>query len=53
MWILLDSHSTVNHFSKGELLVHIMRVSGNLSMNCNAGNPTTNLIGDLPRYNPV
>ncbi|KAL7487947.1 hypothetical protein ACHAW6_013525 [Cyclotella cf. meneghiniana] len=52
-WILLDSQSTVDVFSNGELLTIIHKVKTMLHIRCNAGVKTTNLREELFGYGIV
>ena len=46
-WILLDNQSTVDVFYNPNLLTNIREDTKSMSIHCNAGVATTNLIGDL------
>ena len=52
-WILLDSQSTVDLFCNAELLTDLRVVKGTLKIHCNAGEMTTNMVGDLDGYGTV
>ena len=52
-WILLDNQSTVDVFYNPDLLTNIREDTKSMSIHCNAGVATTNLIGDLPGYGTV
>ena len=49
-WILLDSQSTVDVISNGDLLTKIHQVKTTLRIRCNAGMKTTNFRGHLSGY---
>jgi hypothetical protein len=49
-WILLDSCSTVNVFSNGELLENIRVTKNKMKISCQAGTSETKMIGDLPGF---
>ena len=52
-WILLDNQSTVDVFYNPDLLTNIRTDTKSMSIHCNAGVATTNLIGNLPGYGTV
>ena len=52
-WILLDSQSTVDLFCNADLLSNLRVVKEKLSIHCNAGNITTNMVGNLQGYGTV
>ena len=52
-WILLDNQSTVDVFYNPDLLMDIRTGSDSMSIHCNAGVTTTNLIGELSGYGTV
>ena len=52
-WVLLDSQSTVDVFCNSELLTNIRKIPETLTVHCNAGVMTTNLVGDLSGYGTV
>jgi hypothetical protein len=52
-WILLDNQSTVHIFSNSELLKNIRTVDRRVSVQCNAGTTTTNMVGDLKGFGEV
>ena len=52
-WVLLDNQSTVNLFKNAGMLKNIREVQGHVTVHCNAGNITVNMMGDLPGFGPV
>ena len=52
-WILLDSQSTVDLFCNAALLNNLRVVRTTLKIRCNAGEMTTNMVGDLNGYGTV
>ena len=52
-WILLDSQSMVDLFCNAALLTNLRVVGRTLKIRCNAGNMTTNMVGDLDGYGTV
>lgn len=52
-WVLLDNQSTVDGFSNPNLLKNIRETDGELTIHCNAGVATTNMVGDFDRYGTV
>ena len=49
-WILLDSCSTVNVFSNGELLENIRNTRRMMKIACQAGTTNTTMVRDLPGF---
>ena len=49
-WVLLDNQSTVNVFSNQKLLKNIHKTTRTMTIKCNAGVTTTNMIGEMPGY---
>ena len=47
-WTLIENHSTVDVFSKKNLLQSIRRANHDLAIFLTGGNTATNLVGDLP-----
>ena len=52
-WLLLDSQSTVDLFHNASLLTNLRVVKETLKIHCNAGNMTTNMVGDFDGYGTV
>lgn len=52
-WILLDSQSTIDVFSNGNLLTNIHSTTTTMHIKCNAGSKSTNLRGTLSGYGEV
>lgn len=52
-WILLDNQSTIDIFRNRALLSNIRESTGTMTVHCNAGSRTTNLVGDLAGYGTV
>jgi hypothetical protein len=52
-WILLDNQSTVDVFSNRNLLENIRKAPNSMRIRTQAGDITTNMIGDLHNYGPV
>jgi Zinc knuckle len=52
-WILLDNQSTVDLFQNSRLLKNIHRSDRRMSVQCNAGERTTDMVSDLPGYGTV
>lgn len=49
-WIPLDNQSTICCFKDKECLQNIHRANRSVTIHCNAGDTTTDLIGDLPGF---
>jgi Zinc knuckle len=52
-WLLLDNQSTVDLFCNSRLLKNIRHSDQRMSVQCNTGQCTTNMVGDLPGYGTV
>lgn len=52
-WILLDNQSTVDVFYNRDLLTNIRTGDTSMTIHCNAGTTTTNLVGNLSGYGTV
>jgi hypothetical protein len=52
-WILLNNCATLNLFCNRKLVVHIRPSKNKMTIHCNAGVTTTNLIADLPGFGEV
>jgi hypothetical protein len=50
IWILIDSQSTIDIFSNGELLTQVRQINTTMHIRCNAGVKSTNLRGYLSGY---
>jgi hypothetical protein len=48
--ILIDSQSTIDIFSNGDLLTQVRRINATMHIRCNAGFKSTNLRGHLSGY---
>ena len=49
-WILLDTGSTINCFKDGQCLKNIRSIDSSVTVHCNAGDRTSNLVGDFPGF---
>ena len=52
-WVLLDNQSTVDLFCNLRLLKNIRKSETRMKVKCNAGERTTDMVGDLPGYGTV
>jgi hypothetical protein len=46
-WVLLDNQSTIDLFCNADMLTNIRRCNTHMNVQCNAGQRSTNMIGDL------
>ena len=49
-WLLLDNEANVDLIRNRKMLNNIRRVPNSMTVHCNAGSRSTNLMGDLPGY---
>ena len=52
-WIFFNNQSTVDLFCNSKLLKNIWKSNIHINIQCNAGQCTNDMIGDLPRYGTV